>query len=359
MTLRSRTWVASLFVAALSAAALAQVIHPPVQIQPGRPVQIQPGQPVQIQPGQPVQVQPGQPVQVQPGQGQPGAAMAMSDNQQELQCVIGHALGMAICGSELQIAANAAREGERQNRNEGNANGDNPGEKSGQEWAFGQLQQQATRQFESSQQLFQTADGDLRSGEGNAANRAGDRSAWSRRLYNAANQYANTARTLTAGENWQARTEGGRNERNTKDNLSCAEKAQITLINHAVAEAGWAFALEQGHRTHQFGTQSTAGQQLQTHARQMASDSRQLLQNLMASAKWEREENAGQRENENENPENANAQHGQASVQMLAQRGQQLIDTFQRISGENVPARPGEVPAAGARPATTTPEGTR
>jgi len=102
MLLHARILTAGLLAVSLPAIAVAQVGTVRV-----------PGQPV---PGQPV---PGQPAQVQLGG---AAANVAADNQQQIQQVIAHALKMAICGSELQLASHSARGDRRQNQGAGENN---------------------------------------------------------------------------------------------------------------------------------------------------------------------------------------------------------------------------------------------
>jgi hypothetical protein len=279
---------------------------------------------------------PGQPV---PAQGQPVAV----DSQHQTQEAIAHALGMAICGSELQFTAQSAQGGRRQNqnaddnnRNRDNADNnqnrdDNQGRSQAQRAVVQQLRQQAWQQFESSSQLLQATDTDLRASE---ANRAGDRSAWSRRLLTVANQYATNLRNLSGANNRPANTVGGQNDQdqaNNKsnenqnqnqggNNMSRTEVAQVTLINHAVNEAIQAFELSHPNNASRFVAQNASGQRLQAHARQMSSGSQQLLQNVISNANWRQNDNQGE-------------QRGQASVQSLAQQAQQIIETLQRIGG--------------------------
>jgi hypothetical protein len=345
MTLRAKILTAGLLVATLPTMAVAQIVNERVQAQPV----------------------PGQPGQVQPGA---AAATVAADNQQQIQQLTAHALSMAICGSELQFAAQSARGGRHQDQNADNDrnrrdrddnadndqnrrdrddnadndqnrrnrdrdnddnNANNQARRQAHRQAVQQLRQQASHQFESSNQLFQAAENDLRASEANEGNRAGDRSAWSRRLYTVAHQYANTLRDLSGASNRPSGSVGGQTDqergnndnqnRNRSDrNPNRTEIAQITLINHAVSEARGAFELTQWNNATRSAAQSASGQQLQAHARQMASESQQLLQNVIASANWQNNDAQGR-------------QQGQASVQSLAQQARQVIDTLQRISG--------------------------
>ena len=312
--------------------------------------------------------------------------VAAVDGQHQTQEVIAHALGMAICGSELQFAAQSAQGGRRQNQNaddnnrnrrdndnadnnqnrrdNDNAdnnrnrrdNDDNQGQSQAQRAAAQQLRQQAWHQFESSNQLLQATDTDLRASE---ANRDGDRSSWSRRLLTVSSQYANTLRSLSGvSSNRPSGTVGGQddqdqaNNRNNDqnrnqggNNLGRTEVAQVTLINHAVGEAIQAFQLRHPNNASRFAAQNASGQRLQAHARQMSSESQQLLQNVISNANWQRQndnqgERQGQRQNDNQGErqgqrqnDNQGERQGQASVQSLAQQAQQVIDTLQRISG--------------------------
>ncbi|HMB04146.1 MAG TPA: hypothetical protein VKP69_10465 [Isosphaeraceae bacterium] len=327
MTLQAKVLTAGLLVASLPTMAVAQVVNERVQAQPG---------------------------QVQPGA---AAATLAADNQQQTQQVIAHALGMAIGGSELQFAAHSARGGRRQNRSDGNnnqdrrdrANENDNADNQAHRQAVQQLQQQASHQFEGSNQLFQETDNDLRTNEANAVDRAEDRSEWSRRLYTVANQYANTLRNLSGANNRPSGSVGRQNDQEQANNnnpnqsgsnLSRTEIAQVTLINHAVSEALGAFELAQRNNANRSAAQSASGQRLQAHARQMSSESQQILQNLIAMANWRdnnadpRNDNPNNNDDQNNNDRN-NAQGGQprqASVQSLAQQAQQVIDTLQRIS---------------------------
>ena len=343
MTLQAKILTAGLLVATLPTMAVAQVIN--------------------------------ERVQAQPVPGQPGAAAATlaADNQQQTQQAIAHALGMAICGSELQFAAQSARGGRQQNQNaddnnrnrrdndnadnnrnrRDNDNADNQDRRQAHRQAVQQLQQQAWHQFQDSDQLLQAADNDLRANEANAGNRAGDRSEWSRRLYTVANQYANNLRNLSGannrppdsveGQNDQDRANNDNRDRNrnqdqgqgrnqsSSSNLNRTEIAQVTLINLAVSEALKGYELTQSSNANRLAAQSASGQRLQAHARQMSSESQQLLQKVIASANF-RDNNPDDRENNDRN--NARGgQQGQASAQSLARQAQQVIDTLQRISG--------------------------
>jgi len=362
MTLQGKILTACLFSLAVPTLAVAQVVNEPV---------------------------PGQPRQAQPGQ--PGAMNVAADEQQrQIQQAIAHAVGLAICGSELQLAAHAlgndrqtnqdadsnqnrrgreddnAADNERnqrnrdnadnQNRREGdNENRTNAGRQSGRlgfRQAVQQLQQEAWKGFEESSQLFQAAAADLRNAEANRENRAGaDREEASGRLHNIASQYANMLRSLSGGNERpsNAGSLGGqddrdqaqnrndnqnRDQRQGRNNLSRTEIAQIMLINHAVGEALDAYEHGQPAAPGRIGVQTTASQRILASSRQKSAESQKILQNLDATADG-RNNNADtpNRNNQEIGDRNNDAQRGrqsQVSVQSLAQQARQLVDTLER-----------------------------
>jgi hypothetical protein len=271
---------------------------------------------------------------------------------------------------------NADNDQNRRDRDDANNDADNQGRQQAARQAVRQLQQQARHQFEGSTQLLQAADNDLRALEGNAAPRPGDPSAWSRRLHAVASRYADTLRDLSGVNNRPAGSVGGQNDqdqarrgdqdrdrgqdRREGGNLSRAEIAQATLINHAVCEALGAYQLNQATGANRVAAQTTAGQQLQAHARQMAAESRQILQDAIAGANRRDDNDAARDDNRrNDDAKNRNDDNrdnarggrgaqGQASVRSLAQQAQQVIDTLQRIGG-GVPAPAGAVAPGAVR----------
>jgi len=317
------------------------------------------------------------------------AAVALDANQHTQQ-LIAHALGMAINGSDLQLIARAARQGQIQRQDQDrnrdandrdddnlqNENRGNAGERNRGDWQTAQiLERQAWQQFEGSNQLLRTAYQDLMAQE-NAANAPNnDRVAWSRRLYNAANQYVTTLRNVSGvslrqpgaygsigGErqNDQDRNRGDDQDRDTARNQdrnrntgpwSRTDALRTALTNQAVKEAIEAFKLNNqnqlGSANRAVPINTPAQQQLQEHARRMAAESNQVLervrgtlnqqddQNLQNNAN--RQDNQDQQSNRRGIDNNANEPQGQnqnqdrASVTLLVQQAQQMIETLQRI----------------------------
>jgi hypothetical protein len=336
-----------------------------------------------------------------------GAEAAASDGQQHTQRAIARALHIAIDGGDLQLAAQAARGGRLQdmqrrnaeNRRDNDANADNRRDNAAanadnrrdnaaanadnrrdnadnqrdntadnqqrqqaNQQVVQQLQRQARQEFETSNRLLSAADEDLRGQDGGAASRPEDRSAWSRRLHTAANQYVQTLQALSgvqAGRSDASNSVGGQaNQQNDRANaggrpgqdqnaeagrLNRTDAARVVLVNHAVRQALQAFEINQWTQavgSQRAAVQGASAQRIQEHARQLASESRQILQSIQAGANRpdggadDRRDNAGAgQRNDAAGNQEAAGQYGQASVQMLAQQAQQVVDTLQRISG--------------------------
>jgi len=368
------------------------------------------------------------------------ANAAVADDQHHTQQLIAHALGMAVNGSDLQLAAQAhgryrqgqgRGEGQARNRNadnrnenqanndarnanadnrrndDANANRDNNADNRRNEnanadrrdqnqdqHAIHQVRVQAWRQFENGERLLREANATLNAEGNNNAAAAGagrddSRNAWSRRLSTAAEQYASTLRALTGigsrapeatavnddqNRNDRGRADANQNQANRgnanenqadrgSDNqnaraggLNRGAAAQVALLKQAVREAIEAFELNQAHHhafgANQGGVVNASAQRLQEHARQMAADSQQLVQQVQAGlnnqqnnqdqnrqANQDRDRQGNQDRNaqnadarDRGNKQNNNARQGQASVRSLAQQAQQVVDTLQRIT---------------------------
>jgi hypothetical protein len=117
----------------------------------------------------------------------------------------------------------------------------------------------------------------------------------------------------------------------------------VVLVNHAVRQALEAFEIDQWSQaagSQRAAARGASAQRFQEHARQLAAESRQILQSVQGGAQGrdggadDRRDNpgAGQR-NDAEGNQGAADQHGQASVQVLAQQARQVVEALQRTSG--------------------------
>ncbi len=268
------------------------------------------------------------------------------------------------------------------------------------EQAVRQLREHASRQFEGGTRLLRDAEANLNAGGRNAAGAPGEasRNAWSRRLYTAADEYATTLRALTGVGSGARGASGTHDDQNQRDraganrnqaersndhprneangSLNSTEAAQVALLNQAVREAIEAFELDRSHH-HAFGANQGArvnasARRLQEHARQMAADSQQIVQQVQAAhgnrdqnpqgdqnrdgqgdrnrnrnrdGQGDRDQNRDGRAGQDRNAEAANqggenARHGKASVRVLAQQAQQIVETLQRINPAAAAAAP-------------------
>ena len=292
---------------------------------------------------------------------------------------------------------NNANADNRRNENAANDRRENNQEQQAHQQAVHQLRVQAWRQFENGERLLRDANATLGAEANNAAGAARDdsRSAWTRRLHTASEQYATTLRALTGVGNREPQASGSNENQNQanrerdradanqnqnqnqnqanrgNDNqnersgwLNRGEAAQVALLNQAVRESIEAFELNQSHHQIFGGNQAAAvhasAQRLQEHARQMSADSQQLVQQVQAGlnnqqANQDRDRqgnqdqrnanarNQGDNNNNNDNRNNDNNRQGRASVRLLAQQAQQVIETLQRINSGRRPARRGPV----------------
>jgi hypothetical protein len=290
-----------------------------------------------------------------------------SPAEQDNQLLISHAIGTAINGSNLQLAAQqAAAQGRRQEgQDQGTAQQRQQQQEQQQQQQAQQqrrqqvvqlIQQQARQQFESSDRLLRTAKDNLG---------PEDRDNWSRRLYTVADQYTNTLRALAGvdsaragrsdiqggqGARERARGEQGEGPSSAREEISGGglgrlEVASVALINNAVHDALEAFELRRATQEARGArSQSAQVQQLREHARQMPSNSKEVLQRFLttyqgaddAAAEQQREARGGQR---------GEQRQGRASVRELAQQAQQVVETFERISA----SAPGDTSGAGGR----------
>jgi len=290
---------------------------------------------VPARPGTPVR--PVQPAQVvQPAAGAP---VAMVEDQFQTQQLITHALCMTIDGAELQCTVHRLSSTGHEQDGDKDKRRDDDKSKSTHQQTIQKLRQSASREFENGSQLLRAASTTL-GAEANAA--AESPSAWSRRLYTAANQYATTLRSLSGISDKRSNDSGGGSSNESK--LSRTEGAQVALINQAVREAIDAFALSRTTNQQMIGNRAVAmpasAQQLQTHAREMATDSQQLIRDVGAMANPSRNEKQGDKDKQ-----------GEASVQTLAEQGQMIVDTLQRINPIAAAAAPASAP--GTTPAPT------
>jgi hypothetical protein len=284
-----------------------------------------------------------------------------SPAEQDNQLLISHAIGTAINGSNLQLAAQqAAAQGRRQEGQDQGTAQQRQQQQQAQQQRRQQvvqlIQQQARQQFESSDRLLRTAKDNLG---------PEDRDNWSRRLYTVADQYTNTLRALAGGDatragrsdiqggqgaRERARGEQGEGPSSAREEISGGglgrlEVASVALINNAVHDALEAFELRRATQEARGArSQSAPVQQLREHARQMPSNSKEVLQRFLttyqgaddAAAEQQREARGGQR---------GEQRPGRASVRELAQQAQQVVETFERISA----SAPGDPSGAGGR----------
>ena len=277
---------------------------------------------------------------------------------QGTQLMIAHALDMAIAGSELQLTirqAGGLAAVSKETRvgipgvvdvavTRTGAVGDDPGRGTGQ-GGLVQLQQQARRSFRNSYELMKTSNRLLRAGTETRDDRA-----TSSRFYAAANLYANTLYTIARETfGWQAGWEP--NDRSPADQggestvhpgatgarLSTADLATVTLINYSVKESLNAFELNQSLRN--LGAGDAAAQSLREHARAMAADSRQSVEQILASLKERTEAGTPAAGADANAPGNRTAGEGHASwsgtqVQGLAQQAREVVRMLEELGGE-------------------------
>jgi hypothetical protein len=276
----------------------------------------------------------------------------------------------------------------RRDRRDDDRQGDNQDRRRDQradQQLAGQLEQQARQEFAASDRLLDAAGNDTRPDAGADADRPDDRTAWTHRLHAAANQYTNTLRSLAGVREHDDRASGSegtrgqgdadqdrRNDRADRDRadrsdsnrnaqqhrrLNRGDVARVLLINHAVRLATEAYFVNQGHDRRQGNDADSRHGPSQRHrerARQLEADSNQILQRVQASASrqddddnrrdQDRDQNRRDREQEQRNRDRDQQdrdrnqqdrdqdQQGQASVRELAQQGQRLIDSLQRIN---------------------------
>jgi len=332
----------------------------------------------------------------QPNARAQAANNAANEGQDQDRYLILHALNKAIDGTGLEFAAHLARGGRRQDdqgrqeadnrRDRGDDNqrdrgddgrqGDNQDRQRDQQadqQLAGLLEQQARQEFAASNRLLAAA--------GNAARpdaaRPDDRTAWTRRLHAAANQYTNTLRSLAGVRERDDRASGSegnrgqgdadqdrRNDRAERDRADRADSnrnaqqqrrlnrgdiARVLLINHAVRQATEAYFVNQWDDRRQGNDADSRrgpAQRLRERARQLEADSNQILQRVQASASRQDDDNRRdqdrdqdrrdrdqeQRNRDRDQQNRDQDQQGQASVRELAQQAQRLVDSLQRIN---------------------------
>jgi hypothetical protein len=282
------------------------------------------------------------------GQDSPRPAGAEVGAGQSTELLITHALDMALEGSELQLTIRQAGgpvvvsktdDGvARTNALDGPA-GTAGTKKSG----LIQLQHQVRRSFQESYELMKAGNRLLRGGA-----EAREERASASRLYAAANLYANTLYSLgrqTFG--WQAGWDPA--DRSTPDRagqdqepgttheggpkLTTADLASITLINHSVKESLSAFEIKRSlhHRV----AGDAAAKLLRDHAHAMAKESRQSVEQLLASL----HERAAAGTPEPKPGKDAAAPAGQEGwsgthVQALAQQAREVIRVLDELGSE-------------------------
>ncbi|CAN5834400.1 hypothetical protein BH23PLA1_BH23PLA1_17870 [soil metagenome] len=345
-----RTGMAGLIALGLSGLARAQTDTPtPRQTEvqdPSRPEAagtVRPGQPGGIQQDRPDQ--------------QAGQAGMRSAGQAD-QVLIGHALGMAIDGSMLHLAAkhgSAAQQGQAEPRE-----GQDQARQGQEHDPIQMLRQHAQEAYEGSNELFEKAFNNLggdRAGAGvggqdrdrdaagagaqdrerGAAGVAGqDRQRGgqqSMRLYRTANQYRRTLWNLTGdatGRDTQG--QGGDNQRASGLDLEKNDLAKLTVINHSVKEAIDAFKLRQIAQNNVGADQGS--QALMDHAREMFQHSRQALEQCArggeGAAARDRQGADRDREQDQERPRGAGGQQGQASVDELANQALAVVEALEQ-----------------------------
>lgn len=291
-----------------------------------------------------------------------------SPAEQDNQLLISHAIGTAITGSNLQLAAQqAAAQGRRQEgQDQGTAQQRQPQQQEQQQQqqqaqqqrrqqVVQLIQQQARQQFESSDRLLRTAKDNLG---------PEDRDNWSRRLYTVADQYTNTLRALAGGDSTRAgrsdiqggqgareraRGEQGEGPSSAREEISAGglgrlEVASVALINTAVHDALEAFELRRATQEARGArSQSAPVQQLREHARQMPSNSKEVLQRFLTT--YQGADDAAEQQREARGGQRGEQRPGRASVRELAQQAQQVVETFERISA----SAPGDTSGAGGR----------
>jgi len=271
--------------------------------------------------------------------------------------------------NDAAAAANADnRRDNADNRRDNAANADNRRDNDGEnqrrqqdhQQVVQQLQRQARQEFEAGNRLLSAADEDLRGQNEGQASRGEDRSAWSRRLYTAAHQYVQTLQDLTGvqegrsdasnsvgGQGDQRNDRAGAGGRSGQDEnaeagrLNRTDAARGVLVNHAVRQALQAHEIQQWTQalgSRPAAVQGASAQRVEEHARRLAAESRQILQSIQAGGR-QRDGGADDRDNAGAGQRNqaagnqeAAGQRGQASVQLLGQQAQQVVDTLQRIS---------------------------
>ena len=119
--------------------------------------------------------------------------------------------------------------------------------------------------------------------------------------------------------------------------LNTADLATVTLINYAVKESLNAFELSQALRGAGAGDDAT--QSLREHARTMAADSRQSVEQILASLKERAEAGTPAAGSDANAPGNRTAVEGHASwsgtqVQGLAQQAREVVRMIEELNGE-------------------------
>jgi hypothetical protein len=288
-----------------------------------------------------------------------------NSDAQETQALISRALDAALDASELTLAARVAsfhgraRQAQNQNAQQqqqpGQPNaqqGPSEQERQRQQQVAQQLWALARKQNETSTKLFRLANENL--GREGGENARDDQNAWSRRYYNAANQYANTLRSLigentaegtrvsgTEAQPGEIRREAARPaeyaQRSNDPNavhqdphamhLGRINATSVVLINFAVDQALDSSELGQDQQERGKKSENAICRELRAQAQQDAADSEQVLKQFIANAKQGGEANA----NANANASNAEEAHW-AKVQELARQGQAIVETLQRIN---------------------------
>jgi hypothetical protein len=337
----------------------------------------------------------------QPNARAQAANNAANEGQDQDRHLILHALNKAIDGTGLEFAAHLARGGRQQDdqgrqeadnrRDRGDDNqrdrrdddrqGDNQDrrrDRQADQQLAGQLERQARQEFAASDRLLDAAGNDARPDAGADAARPDDRTAWTRRLHAAANQYTNTLRSLAGVRERDDRASGSegnrgqgdadqdrRNDRADRDRagrsdsnrnaqqhrrLNRGDVARVLLINHAVRLATEAYFVNQWDDRRQGDDADSRRGPAQRHrerARQLEADSNQILQQVQASASrqddddnrrdQDRDQNRRDRDQEQRNRDRDQQnrdqdQQGQASVRELTHQAQRLIDSLERIN---------------------------
>jgi hypothetical protein len=316
------------------------------------------------------------------GQGQDSASKSGGSTGQSNQLLITHALGMAIEGSELQLtihqacSAGAAGTGDHAISGSGSA-GVNasaatnvaPGAaaRSVSEDGRGcqiQLEHQVRKSFENSHELM-TASERLIRGETEAR---GDRAGASQ-LHAVANVYANSLNSIARECGWdagskpadrstadQGQAEKGDSTRNRKGRdaqvgsgefqFTTADVTMFTLINHAVRESLNAFELN--HSVRDMGANDAAVQQLRNHAKSMAADGRESVNEIVASLHENGPRTSGAASDDKAPGNRAGAARAESQaagpgsqIKTLAQQAREVIRVLDELDGQVVAAPKG------------------